>query len=217
MAIIGEFQLTPGEFELGSILSEENITLIEFERLVPTGNGIMPLFWISETSTEPFIESINRHPTVEEACSVDTFENRTLLAIDWDASRDQFVQAINEVKGQIVEAIGMPEQWDFKVRFFTHEDLSTFRALCKKAGISLRVSRIYEPRRYRSEEYFGLTDPQYEALTLAVKRGYYEIPRGCTTQELGEELNISSQAVTERLRRGVGSLATHTLLSPGPE
>ncbi|WP_249361517.1 helix-turn-helix domain-containing protein [Haloterrigena sp. H1] len=33
--------------------------------------------------------------------------------------------------------------------------------------------------------------------------GYYDIPRGCTTAELADELGISDQAVTERLRRAI--------------
>lgn len=41
--------------------------------------------------------------------------------------------------------------------------------------------------------------------------GYYDIPRGCTTKELADELGISDQAVTERLRRAIGSLVRHTL------
>ncbi|GAB3704987.1 helix-turn-helix domain-containing protein [Halorubrum pallidum] len=41
--------------------------------------------------------------------------------------------------------------------------------------------------------------------------GYYEIPRGCTTKELADELEISDQAVTERLRRAIVALVTYTL------
>ena len=47
--------------------------------------------------------------------------------------------------------------------------------------------------------------------------GYYDIPRGCTTEELADELRISDQAVTERLRRAIGAFARHTLLTPEPE
>jgi len=60
-----------------------------------------------------------------------------------------------------------------------------------------------------------LSEPQREALTLAVRRGYYDIPRGCTTAELADELGISDQAVTERLRRAIGTFGRYAL--PAPE
>jgi predicted DNA binding protein len=49
-------------------------------------------------------------------------------------------------------------------------------------------------------------------VSLAVRGGYYGIPRGTSTQELADELGISAQAVTERLRRGVATLVNNTLL-----
>jgi len=42
-------------------------------------------------------------------------------------------------------------------------------------------------------------DPtQREAPVLAVESGYDDIPRTCTTVELGEKLGVSDRAVTER-------------------
>ena len=46
-----------------------------------------------------------------------------------------------------------------------------------------------------------LTDKQYETLMLAHRKGYYEIPRKCTLEELGEELGIKRVAIQERIRR----------------
>ncbi len=58
---------------------------------------------------------------------------------------------------------------------------------------------------------FGLTPVQRETLLLAVDRGYYAIPRECTTLELAEELDISDQAVTERLRRAIVTVVKNTV------
>ncbi|ERG89195.1 MAG: putative DNA binding protein [halophilic archaeon J07HX5] len=58
-----------------------------------------------------------------------------------------------------------------------------------------------------------LTDAQLEAMTAAVENGYYDIPRDISTAELGDQLGISDQAVTERLRRGISTLAANTMLA----
>ncbi|MFW9918105.1 MAG: helix-turn-helix domain-containing protein [Candidatus Thorarchaeota archaeon] len=46
-----------------------------------------------------------------------------------------------------------------------------------------------------------LTSKQRDAIDLAVESGYYNIPRKCTIEELGEKLGIKRVAMQERLRR----------------
>ncbi|MHA1199830.1 MAG: helix-turn-helix domain-containing protein [Candidatus Heimdallarchaeaceae archaeon] len=46
-----------------------------------------------------------------------------------------------------------------------------------------------------------LTGKQYEAIKLAFKKGYYEIPRKCTLEELSTSLGIKRVAMQERIRR----------------
>lgn len=78
------------------------------------------------------------------------------------------------------------------------------------------MDRIYHRIESGQEPEFGLTASQWKTLALAVERGYYDIPRRCTTAELADELDISAQAVTERLRRGITNLTRHTLLERSP-
>lgn len=53
-----------------------------------------------------------------------------------------------------------------------------------------------------------LTDRQREVLTLAVEFGYYEMPRGTTTETLADELGISRRTVEDHLRRAEQKLIT---------
>jgi hypothetical protein len=57
---------------------------------------------------------------------------------------------------------------------------------------------------------FELRFEDDEALVLAVERGYYDIPRQCTTAQLAAVLGVSDQAVSERLRRGIATLVERT-------
>jgi predicted DNA binding protein len=56
-----------------------------------------------------------------------------------------------------------------------------------------------------------LTTAQREALTLAIREDYYSIPRETSSQNLADQLDISDQALTERLRRAIVALTTSTL------
>ena len=60
--------------------------------------------------------------------------------------------------------------------------------------------------------WYGLTEAQRDALVLAVEGGYYSIPREMSTNDLGRALEISDQAVTERLRRAIATLTENTLV-----
>lgn len=45
----------------------------------------------------------------------------------------------------------------------------------------------------------GLTEKQREAFLIAVEAGYYDRPRGATLDDIAEELDITSSAVSQRL------------------
>jgi len=217
MSVIVEFRVSSGDFELGQILSVEGNSTIELERLVPLGDASVPLFWIHSTVRDSFLESVQDHPSVDDARVVDIFEDRTLFTLQWDANQDRLISAVRENEGQILSAIGTSTTWKMDVRFPSHEMLSSFSAAAERPGDGLEVIRVYNPGKPDVQPWYGLTEPQYEALTLAIKMGYYEIPRGCTTKELADELGISDQAVTERLRRAIVALVTYTLPIDGED
>lgn len=212
MSVIAELRIPSSDFELGRILHVDGVSSIELESLVPVGNATVPLVWIHNSTRDSFVETVQRHPTVNSATEVDVFDDRTLFTLDWDADQDHVFRGIHESMGQLLGATGTPEAWDFELRFPTHEALSTFTSHCEDAQISLNVIRIYNPTEPTANQWYGLSEPQRKAMMLAVEMGYYDIPRGCTTVELAEELGISDQAVTERLRRAIVVLVNHTLV-----
>ncbi len=216
MSVIAEVLIPSDDFELGQILSLEQASAIELETLVPSGDATVPLFWVYEPVENNFLDTVGRYPTVNSVTEVDVFDDRTLFKLDWDASQDRLFRCLLEQDGQILSATGSPEEWNFEIRFSDREALSQCRDCCESAHISLDLTRVYNPADPEEGPWYGLSEPQREALTLAVRRGYYDIPRGCTTAELADELGISDQAVTERLRRAIGEFGRHALLTPEP-
>jgi predicted DNA binding protein len=217
MSLITEVRIPPDDFELGQILSLDEASAIELETLVPSGDATVPLFWVYEPVGDEFLDAVERYPTVNSVTEMEVFGDRTLFRLDWDASQDHLFQCILNQEGQILSATGTSEGWDFELRFPHREALSQAQASCEDAHISLELVRVYNPTDPGAGPWYGLSEPQREALMLAVRMGYYDIPRGCTTEELADELGISDQAVTERLRRAIGAFVRHTLLTPEPE
>ena len=217
MSVITEIRIPPDNFDLGRILSIDETSAIELETLVPSGGATVPLFWVYEPVGDEFLDSIERYPTVNSVTEMQVFEDRTLFKLDWDASQDHLFQCVLNQDGQILSAEGTFKRWDFEIRFPDREALSRYQTCCKNTNIALELTRVYNPTEPGAGPWYGLSEPQREALMLAVQMGYYDIPRGCTTEELADKLEISDQAVTERLRRAIGTFVRHTLLTPEPE
>lgn len=212
MSVIVELRVPGEDFELGQILRGGNQARIELETMVPAGERTVPFFWVYDDGSPGLERSVREHPSVEGIRVVDTFDDRTLYALEWRAEQDRLLEEIREQEAQLLSGALAGADWDLELRFPSKEDLSAFHARCEERGIRLEIGRLYNPSRPERGEY-GLTDRQRDALVLAITRGYYDIPREVTTVELAEEFGISDQAVTERLRRAIVALASNTLLA----
>lgn len=217
MNVITEIRIPPDDFELGQILNMEEAASIELETLVPSGDVTVPLFWVYKPVGDGFLDTVERYSTVNSVTEMDVFEDRTLFRLDWDASQDHLFRCILTHEGEILSATGTSEGWNFEMRFPDREALNQYQSCCENAHISTDIIRIYHPTSPEAGPWYGMSDPQREALTLAIRMGYYDIPRGCTTKKLADELGISDQAVTERLRRAIGTFGKHALLTPESE
>lgn len=105
-----------------------------------------------------------------------------------------------------------PEGWYEKKLFENYEVFNGIRTRFEEYGISTElVSITQDTHSAEKSPQYGLTDRQYEALTLAISRGYYENPRQATTEELAEEMGISQPSLSSLLRRGERQLLSSTL------
>lgn len=213
MVVILRFQTPVGNSELGSALRVENGSAVELETLVPSRKRSIPFFWIHAAPPESIVDSLWDHESVESVEIVDRIDDATLVAVEWVPESDTVFRDIEACDGQILRAVCQKRYREFDVRFAEHDTLSAFRERCERDDVAIHVQRIYHGTGPDEDPRFGLTTPQREALALAVERGYYDIPRRCSTAELAAEIGISSQAMTERLRRAIANLSRYTVLA----
>lgn len=217
MSVIVKLQVTAEDFEFGRVFSALGTeTTVELESLVPVPGDSVPFVWISGRDHDALAGVIGSHPTVRAVERVESLHGRSLYALDWTVEYDHFFRALGHHTVQILGAKRVGSDWRFTLRFLTHRSLSRFQDYCENARITLAVSRVYNLPEAQPEQPFGLSKPQCEALVLAVSEGYYDIPRGCNTADIAELLSISDQAVTERLRRAIATLARNTVMAESP-
>ena len=212
MSVIVELSLPSNIFQLGDILSAEGDTTVTLETMVPLGDRSVPFFRVHGPARDSFETAVRDHSAVSAVHAVNAHDDETLYALDWESADDTFLGMVERLDGNILEATGGTERWHFQLRFPTHDALSTFQEDCFEGNIPVDIERIYNPTKPDAGPWYGLTTPQRETLSAAVEKGYYSLPRRISTSELGEQFDISDQAVTERLRRAIETLVMNTLL-----
>ncbi|WP_324665488.1 helix-turn-helix domain-containing protein [Haloarcula sediminis] len=130
-----------------------------------------------------------------------------------DEPLDAMSRGLLTADGMLVRADLIDDEWVVQARFPDRSSLLTFREDLVADGFDVEVKRMREDEDEASTQ-FGVTDPQREVLLLALERGYYTVPRNASLSDLAAQLDISSQAASERLRRGTQTLVANTLAAP---
>ncbi|WP_339103810.1 helix-turn-helix domain-containing protein [Haloterrigena salinisoli] len=213
MSVILEFSVEPAEFVLGRALSGTEDIELELERIVPTENDVMPFVWATGDELRSFEETVRESPDVEELIPLDRVGNSGLYRIEWAEYDGDLMTGIAEAEATVLEgrANGL---WVFRLRFNNHDKLTQLYNYLTTRDITVHVERTYtlteESDRGRR---FGLSREQREALVLALQRGYFATPSEVTLAELASDLDISEQALSDRIRRGNEKILRRVLLS----
>lgn len=217
MSVILEFTIDNESFQLGEALAPPPHMQIELERVVPTGAMVMPFLWATGDETDEFEASVRQHSGVKELEVIDSIGDRTLYRIEWEGQPTDLLKAIAETEAVVLEA-RRNRLWMFRLRFPNHEKLSKFHKFIIEQGVSLNITRTYTLSETTEQGHrFGLTEEQREALVLALRQGYFASPSEVSLESLADELDISRQAVSKRIRRGNEAVLRKVLLSESSE
>jgi predicted DNA binding protein len=97
----------------------------------------------------------------------------------------------------------------------SREAVVQFRQACSERGFGFRLERLYREEVAAEDggidDRYGVTAAQREALSAALEMGYFEVPRDASLEHVADELDISRQALSTRLRRGQSNLLRNTL------
>lgn len=220
MSVVLEFTVDADQFQFGDTLSCVSDTTFELERIIPTGKNVLPFVWLtSDTELDNVLETFETHltgsPSVTEITALDKIQNGALYRIRWANPEEDLIDALIQTDATILEARSLSGiTWEFRVRFANHDDLALFQNILTTHDIKIHIDRIYTFTEVTDERrQFDLSPEQREALVLALQRGYFATPSEVSLDELADELDITKQAVSTRVRRGNEKVLEATLLS----
>ncbi|SFS66683.1 helix-turn-helix domain-containing protein [Halostagnicola kamekurae] len=213
MTFVAEFTISSAEFSFGAVLREHPGLAIEFESVVPTHHGLMPFIFVwSDGNYDEIEPRIRSDRAVETVTEMDRFDDGRLYKVTWSDSVPGLADALLESRATLLEGIGTDEGWTFEIRFREQERIEAFQARVDEYDISLELERLRAELEVSTSTQYDLTDKQYETLITAFDAGYFENPKDATLEEIGDELGVSEAAVTGRLRRGLTSVLSRTVM-----
>lgn len=212
MAIIVEFTLPASSFPFGRATSGDGDIRVQLERLIPLKEGRIPFIWATGKNFDQFERVLQRSDVVESFETVSAVGDSVLYYTVWNTEYETFLNGLAELDVTILEGHG-DGTWSFTVRFKTHADLTRFHQFYQNQNYPVNIERVTSLEDEPDVRYgFGLTTEQRQALLMAVENGYFAVPRETKLDEIAEKLDITSQAASERVRRGADTVLRKTLV-----
>ncbi|WP_458189936.1 helix-turn-helix domain-containing protein [Haladaptatus sp. NG-WS-4] len=215
MGTIAIVRLPAAGFALESTLDRIPEVDFEVERVVAhESRSVMPYVWATAESVDAdtLLSVLEDDPTTDQVELLIDGDGEWLYRMEWVGKTEFVVHVLVVEKGTIIGANGKGDEWRLRILFPDREALGQTYEFCEENDIPLEIEQIYRldesPRRAK----FALTEEQYETLVMAIERGYYDIPRRVSGEELADGLGISHQALSERLRRAYKNLISNALL-----
>lgn len=211
MLTVATYTVPAEDFPLGRLFTDVPDASVELDRVVPTGDETLPYFWIAADDLDEVAAAIRTSQAAESLALVAETEDRGLFRIEWDTEASGVVDAIAEAGLTLLSGVGSSDEWLFEFRDVDSEGLTAFQRYCGEHGIDATLVQTRPHEDGFERERRPVTDEQYEALVLAYEEGYFDPQSGTTLDDLADELGISYQSVSGRLRRGYRNLVEQLL------
>ena len=214
MAVVVVGRVPVEEFALAQTLS--TVPDVEFSggRIVQSSEEeVVPILWARGNDREEVDDALTDDPTTEETTILVDLDDEWLYRMRWTDRVNLVVQMILDSKATLLDAevAADREAWSLRVLYPTRDELSKTYDFCDANDVTFEIRKVHELDTEPAGQY-GITENQYAALRAACEGGYFKIPRETNLDVIGEELNLSHQAVSERIRRGTDQLISETLL-----
>lgn len=190
---------------------------VTLEQQAVFGSGdVTWVCWADGDGITAFEEGLDADPTVADYTVIGDDDRRRLYQVRLSQTgQDRTVSTCwAEANGQFLDATRDDGWWTVRVRFPNRAAVKAFFECCADLdGVTASLRRLHRTDATESRPY-GLSRRQLETLRAAFEAGYFHIPRDTALDDLADDLGVSDNAVSERLRRGIQTMLEATLFGP---
>ena len=211
MSLIAEYTVRLPKFEnvLGDVpgmqLAIEGMTPCDPETLSVT-------FWADGGDFEALEAGLDEASMIHDVRPLsDPVDGRKLYQIRLPAAATTY-WAWTDLGGVLLDGtLSNAGMW-MRMRYPDREAFAAYHDHCETRGCSFELTGLKGVDGSPEHVQGALTTPQAEVLTTAVEKGYFDVPRRITMGDLATEFDISNQAASERLRRGLSNALRNGVL-----
>jgi predicted DNA binding protein len=211
MSVIVEFSLSSPRLNLYEATSAVPDITLEVESVDSVSDGhLNTAIMVEGDDLDAFDEAIREDPTVTDVTLLDRLEEHALYRYQYAEGTELRLNPVWLDLGAAQLHIECQDgTWFLRIRFPDRDALAEFESICQAENVEFTLHRIYGES--GDTEPDPLTDAQREALRLALEVGYLDVPRSASLSVIADELDVSEQSASERLRRATRNLATDAL------
>jgi hypothetical protein len=214
MSVIAEFRLSGTAIPLVEALQAVPGMVLDVEQTVAEDPDAPLLFvWAQGDDFERFERRLADDGKIAKFGVLESLCDERLYRIRISAdSNVGFYRLDAEVGTSRLDVRATHEGVDIRMRFPNQQYLQEYFDGCREQGIEVSLHRLYHDQGGNEvNNQYGLSPKQRETLELAYREGFFGIPRQTTLGEVADALELSEQAVSERLRRATATLIQHAL------
>lgn len=211
MTVRADLLIPAAEFALPSVFEAVPDATVEVEPgVAQTDEATLHLWVLAEAGG--VTDLLRRDETTRSVELLRSAGRERLYGVEWAAGVRETLAMFLVEEATILALVGRDGRWQFDVRCCGRDVLASLQSALDDAGHTVTVDRIRATDARGGAESPLLTEKQRAALAVALRAGYYEVPRDVTMSDLAGDLDISQQALSKRLRRAHAKLASHHLL-----
>ncbi len=213
MSFIAEYTLSnPILYETRETVPEVTVEVEDEQPAVENDSRLTLWARGQESELDRFFRKLPEDPTITDFETLAKLSGRRLFRITLSSVGERGLTYIDAIELGItfLEIKAMGTTMEYRAQIPSREALSSYRDRCDEADLSFTLHRLYQNDAEASAKY-GLTARQRDVLYRALERGYFEVPRETSAEELAEEFGISSQALSALIRRGQKALVRSTI------
>lgn len=162
-------------------------------------------FWAEGSDFATLEAGIERTATIREVKELsDRVDGRKLYQLRLPAAATNY-WAWTGLGGVLLDCTLTRSGMWMRMRFPDRDALAAYHDHCETQDCTFELTGL-KSTDDTENDHGALTTPQAELLTAAVERGYFDVPRRTTMADLAAAFDISNQAASERLRRGLSNV-----------
>lgn len=168
-------------------------------------------FLIEHADRAELEAALDDDPTVDTYRLVDWTDGQGIYYIEHSPETKLISAAVAEANGFLMQTETKADGWFVRLLLPDRTALNDVWNYANRNDITIDIAEIYGNEDAGGQSSYGLTDQQRTALSLAYDEGYFQEPRAVSLDDVASELDLSSTAMSGRLRRGIRNLIAATI------